>query len=520
MADFQDQPDMSAQPGVPQPSPNLAALPPGVHDHPTDPNKVVIKSADGTTSVAPKSAFQLPQALVPSANTNLQPGLTNPQNQSQGVQPVAPGEIPPNPPVAQMAQPAPVAPQPPMALQAKKETQTATEQKKFRPEDERKAHEATAALVDSVKAQATAAIAQAENQAAMLDAHTAELQDQSAKMQANEAARQAKTQQYQSDLDKVTREYSGLEVDPNHYFGSMSTGNKIMAGVALAMGAIGAGMGNTGRNVALDVVEKAIDRDIDAQKANIATKGRAVELKRGAYSDYLQAAGNERAAELAEKNRQLEIFKNRLDAQAQASQSPIIQANAQNTIAQIQQKQAENDAEKHAILQKKADMASSEVAPAKHAGIEPKALTGEQAKELADAQESIATKERLRQKFDKMKSEIGPAVGRFKKAMAAAGLNPGADFVTLDKDSKLAAIKAAKQMFPGRLSDQEVNMALEIMPTVVDRPELAVARLDEMIKNDKEGLARRSSAYDTARVGGSISAPAPSANDIEAKYSK
>jgi hypothetical protein len=58
------------------------------------------------------------------------------------------------------------------------------------------------------------------------------------------------------------------KIDPNRVWNDMSTGNKVTAAIAIALGGIGSGL--TGKsNAALDVINGAIDRDIMSQKENM-----------------------------------------------------------------------------------------------------------------------------------------------------------------------------------------------------------------------------------------------------------
>ncbi len=61
------------------------------------------------------------------------------------------------------------------------------------------------------------------------------------------------------------------EVDPDRWWNNKSTGGKILAGVGMFLGGVGGGAQGTGRNVALEVMNKAIDDDMRAQSANIKT---------------------------------------------------------------------------------------------------------------------------------------------------------------------------------------------------------------------------------------------------------
>ncbi len=81
--------------------------------------------------------------------------------------------------------------------------------------------------------------------------------------------------QYQDEYKKITDEQDGLKkqlsegtVDPKHFWNSKTTGQKIGTALSLILGGIGAGL-NHGPNIAMQVMDKAIDQDIQAQKDNL-----------------------------------------------------------------------------------------------------------------------------------------------------------------------------------------------------------------------------------------------------------
>lgn len=61
------------------------------------------------------------------------------------------------------------------------------------------------------------------------------------------------------------------KIDPKRLWNNADTGTKIAASIGMILGGMGAGM-TRGPNYALQVIERAIDRDIDAQKSNLAKK--------------------------------------------------------------------------------------------------------------------------------------------------------------------------------------------------------------------------------------------------------
>lgn len=96
-------------------------------------------------------------------------------------------------------------------------------------------------------------------------------------MRGNTDRRAALLRETQDRQGKIDGELSRLDaqgVDPNHYWQSRSTPQKIGAAIAIGLGAfaahpLGPRGGGGGGNAALDIINQAIGADIDAQKTNL-----------------------------------------------------------------------------------------------------------------------------------------------------------------------------------------------------------------------------------------------------------
>lgn len=131
----------------------------------------------------------------------------------------------------------------------------------------------------------------------MAQAHAQAGQDQAKIYEQQAKQAQELQQQYavkQAELDaehkKLFDAVTNHKVDSSRLWNNMSTGNKVLAAVSVALSGIGAGMqGQPGKNVALEVIQKAIDRDIDAQKAELGKKQTLLSENMRRYGN-LQAA--------------------------------------------------------------------------------------------------------------------------------------------------------------------------------------------------------------------------------------
>lgn len=83
-----------------------------------------------------------------------------------------------------------------------------------------------------------------------------------------QAEMEQKRQALDAEHQQLIQQYQSGKIDPHRVWGDMSTGNKILASVSMVLGGLGSGLSG-GPNVAMEVINKAIDRDIDAQKENM-----------------------------------------------------------------------------------------------------------------------------------------------------------------------------------------------------------------------------------------------------------
>lgn len=111
------------------------------------------------------------------------------------------------------------------------------------------------------------ASAQEQNAKEQAAAYQAQV-DQIAKSQAHyEHAHAALEAEHQQLTDAVMKD----KIDPNRMFHNMSTGNKVLAAISVALNGLGSGL--TGQpNMAVHIIQKSIDRDIEAQKMELGKK--------------------------------------------------------------------------------------------------------------------------------------------------------------------------------------------------------------------------------------------------------
>jgi hypothetical protein len=139
---------------------------------------------------------------------------------------------------------------------------------------------------------------------------------------------------------------SSATIDPGRWWASRSTPGKIAAAIGLALGAIGAG--NDGVNRAVGIIENAIGRDLEAQKAEHELRLRkgqmAIDSATSIYTLHRQLAGDEIGATDSAKATAMELAKNQFEIATARAASPIAKAQGQAAIARLGQERDKFDA--------------------------------------------------------------------------------------------------------------------------------------------------------------------------------
>jgi len=104
--------------------------------------------------------------------------------------------------------------------------------------------------------------------------------------------REAFNQQSQSNLQQLMQhrqdainDYANGHIDPKSYLNEMGTGSKIATGIGLLLG--GFASARTGNNAALQMLQKRIDQNIEAQKLNSDKQRNLIAANRDLYGDQI-----------------------------------------------------------------------------------------------------------------------------------------------------------------------------------------------------------------------------------------
>ncbi len=152
--------------------------------------------------------------------------------------------------------------------------------------------------------------------------------DYQAKMAEHQAAYDKRFAQLDQDTKAIEEGVANSTIDPHRMWNNASTGNKVLAGIGVLLSGIGSGM--TGQqNMAMTVINKAIENDIDAQKAELGKKQNLLSMNYRKYGDL-------QAAEAATANQLHSVVQTQIAAQSAKMGSAQAMTNGKLMIAQIQ----------------------------------------------------------------------------------------------------------------------------------------------------------------------------------------
>lgn len=134
----------------------------------------------------------------------------------------------------------------------------------------------------------------------------------------------------QAKADQVAEQVAQSEINPDRYWQSHS---RATSAIALILGGIGAGLTH-GPNQALEMIDKGIDRDIEAQKASL---GKQQNL----LSHYMQQGHSIQEARQLATADLLDVTRGQLQANAAKFAGPEAQNSAANAIGELKAKAAQ-----------------------------------------------------------------------------------------------------------------------------------------------------------------------------------
>jgi hypothetical protein len=292
-----------------------------------------------------------PSAPWPPPEWGAQPGAPSPLSPTGGAMDALPGGLPVPPRPAPAAAPPPgQAPQPPGQpaptdgvmdpYELEGPTRDGAPLRAAPPPSEADQFEARYGNNARVQRDAILAGGDRESQAAELEAARAMEANQNAQAGLKQAqeVRAASTAQAKEDVAALRAEADEIsqgKVDPDRVWSNASTPQKIAASIGIALGGMLTAYGH--RNAALDMINTIIDRDLQAQRENLANRRAGLEQKRGLVAMAADMGKDEYDAALQTTLVGYDMAKQAALAEAAKVRSPAAKENALAVASQFEE---------------------------------------------------------------------------------------------------------------------------------------------------------------------------------------
>lgn len=177
-----------------------------------------------------------------------------------------------------------------------------------------------------------------------------------------------------TERDKAYENTVNQKIDPHQYWNSKSTSGKVGAIIGMAIAGIGQGLQGSDKNTAIDMINKQIDRDIEAQKKNM-------DQKNNLFKHNLERLKDEDEAYAVTRNQMAAMSAAQLQLAAAKSGDPMAKARATQLLGGLQK---EYDVYNHQLALQKAQLGSADPTAARISLLLPKEQHEHAFKELGE----------------------------------------------------------------------------------------------------------------------------------------
>lgn len=163
-----------------------------------------------------------------------------------------------------------------------------------------------------------------------------------AQMQLQDQQQNDMLMERQRQLDEQVDQVANLRIDPNNWFASRGTVGSIGAAIAVGLGAAAQSLqGGNGPNNALNIINAAIERDMQAQTENMRNQGMRLQDRRSSLQQLRETFGSDRAAQEAFRMRSLQMAERQAEQAVQRAQTPQARELAAQMTARLAEKTEE-----------------------------------------------------------------------------------------------------------------------------------------------------------------------------------
>jgi len=206
-------------------------------------------------------------------------------------------------------------------------------------EQDRAERDATVSMAQAAEAEAGAL----SETARALQSAQSQVDALEQRRQQAEQARQAELMRRQRELDRAASEVASRQIEPGRLFAKGETRNRVAGALGILLSGFADAItgGDRGLTTALSIINTAVDRDIEAQRGNVAIAQQGVASGRALLGDMQAIFGDQKAAEDATRATMLEGVERDIMALQLQATSDAQRAQLQQLLASIQAQKAE-----------------------------------------------------------------------------------------------------------------------------------------------------------------------------------
>lgn len=178
--------------------------------------------------------------------------------------------------------------------------------------------------------------AESDEKAQILADRDVDLQRQQMDVEKVQKDREKKLGELQTQHSKLVQAEADYKVDRGRMWANKGTGSKVLAGIAVAMTALGDALqGKSGPNLALQIITDAIDDDVNDQVREFEQLGTKVNRARSSLDSYMKETGDMVASkQMLQAQRRLQAA-DMLESSAARFENPKAKLNAMNNAAML-----------------------------------------------------------------------------------------------------------------------------------------------------------------------------------------
>jgi hypothetical protein len=153
------------------------------------------------------------------------------------------------------------------------------------------------------------------------------------KLNAIQKEKQAAMDEHDKKYDEIANELKDTHIDSDRLWKNKSTGQKVLTGIGLALSAFGGPEAVARSN---QIIQSAIDKDIEEQKANYGIKKQGLQDMNTVYARMMDKFNDKEKAELGMRALYIDQIKNKVDQIGARTNSKIVKENMNVLNGQLQ----------------------------------------------------------------------------------------------------------------------------------------------------------------------------------------